>query len=294
VAFLRLAPTVRIDAQSPALNNEACMFRKMVVVLGLPVLLLFFLSDFYGQAVAQNAGIPLGRNDSRITSTFSVHPGWRDFRFAVQLDKAGKVAGVSVFREGDSSPFQTLPTCAGPGLLEPVTEGWTNDDLSKLIKHDDLNFDGFEDLELLQYFNRHSDKKLYCIYLWNDRTGRFLYSKDLTDIAMNVEAHPETKTLTVQDDWQGGAFEDSTYRWKAGKLQLIEQHGLYGDWSTQSKGKCGFEFRCGRLRNGEMVTTLIKPVCTVDEMQDLPNCPGEATFLEPKLPAGTPAPIKRN
>jgi hypothetical protein len=81
----------------------------------------------------------------------------------------------------------------------------------------------------------------------------------------------------VQDDWQGGAFENSTYHWNGDKLELIEQDGLYGDWSIQEKGKFSFEFNCNRLINGKMVTTLVKPVCTVAEMENLPACPTEAT-----------------
>lgn len=64
---------------------------------------------------------------------------------------------MSVFREGDSRPFQTLPTCTAP-----PGDQLTEDEVGlELLKHADLNFDGFEDLELLVYYLPHLDKKLY-------------------------------------------------------------------------------------------------------------------------------------
>lgn len=91
------------------------------------------------------------------------------------------------------------------------------------------------DLELMSNYTPHLDKKLYCIYLWDNKLGRFNYSKELTEIASNLEAHRENKTLTAREDWQGGAWEESKYRWNRDKLELIEQNSLLGDWSSQTK-----------------------------------------------------------
>jgi hypothetical protein len=70
---------------------------------------------------------------------------------------------------------------------------------------------------------------------------------------------------------------------------LIEQDGLYGDGSTQTDKKCGFEFSCNRLINGKMVTTLEKPICTNEEMENLPTCPDGALPPATKAPESMPA-----
>jgi hypothetical protein len=264
------------------------MFKKTIFAFGLIGLLVSFFPSIHNRATAQEKAKPLDPNDPRTTFSFPIHPGWKSFRFKVELDKIGTVTGVSVFRPGESTPFQALPSCGTKDLNEQVTEGWEDYDISKLLTHADLNFDGFEDLELLQYYIPHLDKRLYCIYTWDNKTERFRYSPELSDEAVDPVPHPESKTITMRDDWQGGAYELRTYRWKGDKLELIEQNGLYGYWDPQSDGKCGFTFSCSRLVNGKMVTTLEKPVCTVDEMDHTPKCPAAATVPAPTVPPKAP------
>ena len=195
--------------------------------------------------------------------------------------------GVSVFRGSELQPFQTLPDCGALQFPDHLNENWFDAEISEVLLHADLNFDGFEDLELLQYYIPHLDKRLYCIYLWDKETGRFSYSKDLTEIAVNLEPHPENKTLTAHEDWFGGVYADRTYHWIGAKLELIEERGrLYGS----SDPKCGFTDHCEELVNGKMITTLERPAtCTNDKGEDLDDieriCPTAATPPTPKAPA---------
>jgi hypothetical protein len=256
---------------------------KATCASGLLLLLVSLSPNFVGRAAAQGKVKPLNANDARLTFSFPVQPGRKPLRLKVELDKAGTLTGVSVFRENEPHPVQTLSNCFN-GLPEQLTEGLDDSEISQLIKHDDLNFDGFEDLELLVYDNSHLDKKLYCIYLWDTKAGQFRYSSDLTDIAANVEVHPKNKTITSHEDWFGGPWQDSTYRWVGDKLELIEQNNLLGDWSTQKDGQCGFTFTCSRLINGKMITTLEKDICTPEAMDNLPNCPAAPPSPESQPP----------
>jgi hypothetical protein len=232
--------------------------------------------------IGQNQGLPkpLDPSKARANYSFPVHAGGEIFRFKVEVDKTSTVTGVSVFHADSSILLQTLPTCDS-NLRVELTE---YDEKLELLEHADLNFDGFEDLKLLQYDNDHLGKKLYCIYLWDNETGRFLFSPELTEVAIDPVAHPESKTITTRSDWQGGAHEESTYRWNGGKLELIQQNGLYGDWALQNGKTCHFTFSCRRLINGKMVTTLEKPVCTPDEMEKLPECPVRQAHLAKSSP----------
>jgi hypothetical protein len=239
-----------------------------------------------GFGATKDMPAPLDPSDSRLKFSFPVQPGSKPLRFTVNLDRKGTITGVSVFRQGKSKPFQTLPSCH----VDPdrVNEYWDDYEVSMLIEHADLNFDGFADFELLQFYNAHLGKKLSCIFLWDSKAERFTYSKDLTKVAVNLKAHPKNKTLTTREDWQGGAWQDSTYRWKNGKLELIEQNSLLGDWSNSTDKECGFTYSCSRRIKGRMVDTLTKAVCAPDEMDHLPPCPSPTQITaEKKVRTGT-------
>jgi hypothetical protein len=248
--------------------------------------LCVFCAD--SRAAAQNRPNLLDPNDPRLTFSFPIKPGADPFRFKVGLDTDGTISNVSDFRKDQTQPFQTLPACEK--FADQVSESWLDAEISLLVAHADLNFDGFEDLELLQFYIPHLDKKLYCIFLWDDKGGQFRYSKDLSDISSNIEADPKTKTIKTREDWQGGPWEETTYRWNAGKLEVIEDNSLIGGWDDPANKKCGFGFTCSRLIHGKMTVTLAKDICTPDEMDSLPDCPAAAA---PTAGAskGTPAPV---
>jgi hypothetical protein len=235
-------------------------------MLMLPALMLCIVCNL---ATAQDN--PHDPNDSRLSYSFPIQTGGPVFRFKVGLNKAGHVTGISVFRAEDATPFQTLPRCAIIDIPEPTSEEWEAYGPSELLTHDDLNFDGFEDLELLTYSIPHLDKKMYCIYLWDNKAGRFRYSNALSELAVNPAPHPASKTITMHEDWQGGLWTESTYRWNGARPELIEQNSLLGEGSLKSNQMCRFTFTCSRLVDGTMLTTLNKRVCSLTE--NLPTCP---------------------
>jgi hypothetical protein len=257
----------------------------------LPALLLFG-STILG--LAQEQEKPLDAADPRLTSSFAIHAGGKPLRFTVELDKIGEVTGLQVFRHGEKTPLQTLPVCGDAGLAEQVTDAWESYDFAKLVKHADLNFDGFEDVELLQDHSDHLAKYLYCIYLWDQKAGKFHLSDELTNDLGDPIPHPENRTLTTHEDWFGGPWQDSTYRWVGDKLELIQQVSLLGDWSTQTEKQCGFDYSCGRLIHGKWVTTLDKPICTDKAMNDLPDCPTASTTSPARISDGKSGQIKKD
>jgi len=114
------------------------MLRKTICGLGLLVCVASFLFNVR-HAVAQERLKPLDPNRARATYLFPIQPGAKPFRFKVELDQASTVTGVSVFRDGDSSPFQTLPACKD-AITEKLTE--YDEELELLVswKRDNLCF----------------------------------------------------------------------------------------------------------------------------------------------------------
>lgn len=278
-----------------ALRNKLCayncanMFNKMIFALGVVASLLSITSS---TVFSKSEAKPLDPNDPRLTFSFPIHSGGKPFHFKVKLDKAGSIAGVSIYRNGQTRVLQTLPSCRE--FSDQVDQNWGWGDLSVLIAHADVNFDGYQDLELVQNYIPHLDKKLYCVFLWDENVGRFRYSKDVTDIAVDLEAHPENKTLTTRQDWMGGAWKERTYHWKNGKLELIEEESFLGYWSDPPGEKCGFKFTCSQLIHTEMTVTFDKDICTPEEMDNLPPCPAPVTSTVPKEFTAQPAARKKH
>ncbi len=179
--------------------------------------LMLFAGLLSTAVVGQEKRKPLDPKKAHTSYSFSVRAGGEPFRFQVQLDNAVRVTGVSVFREGEPTPFQTLSSC-DKNLSMELTE---YDDERELLNHADLNFDGFEDLELLQDYDDHNATLMYCIYVWDQKQGRFRYEPGIPNI--NPVADPDSKTIRVHQDWQGGAYSDTTYHWNGAKFEVIEE-----------------------------------------------------------------------
>lgn len=209
---------------------------------------------------------PLDPAKAHTDYSFPLQPGGKHFHFHVELDQTMTVTGLSIFRDGESAPFQKLPVCTG--LSEQLTE---YDAQLELLEHQDLNFDGFEDVMLLQYLHPHLATKVFCIFIWDNKRGQFRRAPEVPE--PNTVAHTENKTITTHQDWMGGAYADIVYRWAGKKYVVIEASGRgYGD------SKCAFVDHCERRVHGKMVTTLWRPI----------GC-GEGEDLFPPLvcPAGT-------
>jgi hypothetical protein len=136
----------------------------------------------------------------------------------------------------DRVPFQTLSPC-NKELPLTLYEG---DDRLRLVRHADFNFDGFEDLETLQYVNDHLAKSAFCVYLWDNGSGRF---REEPQLLGNPHPDPKNKTIFTHDEYAGGLYTDSTYVWNGAKLRLIATRGLL---LGSRKPECGFTSFCSQ------------------------------------------------
>lgn len=173
--------------------------------------------------------------------TFPVKSGM-DVHVHVQLDDTTTITGALISHGTDRTPFQTLSPC-NKDLPMTLYEG---DEQLALVEHADLNFDGFEDLKVLQYVNDHLGKSAFCVYLWDNRSGHF---REEPQLFGNPQPDPKNKTIFTHEDYFGGVYTDNTYVWNGAKLLLIATKGLV---SGSSKTDCGFTSFCSKLVNGKM------------------------------------------
>jgi hypothetical protein len=181
---------------------------------------------------------------ARTRYSFSIHDGAPPLTFRVQVDDSSTITGVQVFEPSDAKVFQTLPTC-DKNLPMQLYEG---DEQLSLVEHADFNFDGYEDIELLQYVNDHLGKKVFCVYPWDPASRRFRYEPQL--FIADPLPHPDTKTITSHAEYFGGEHIDSTFRWEGAKLVLVSESGLV----RGPKLECGFVEYSRRLIKGKMQT----------------------------------------
>ena len=227
---------------------------------------------------------PLKPNDPRLNFSFAVSPDAQPFRFHVDLDRKGTIEGVSAYRRGETTPFQTLSSCGS--FPDQIDTQWGWGDFTVLIAHADFNFDGYQDLELMQNYIPHLDTKVYCIFLWDNHAHLFRYSKELSDQGVNLEPDPKSKTLHARQDWMGGRGEDRTYRWTGEHLELIEVQGEDPNGpDAASPGKACDEIYCMQRIGGKVVTTLDK---CVKDGKPRPECPAAPSQIAPQ--SSTPAP----
>jgi hypothetical protein len=208
-------------------------------------LLLFIGILLCGDRAHSQLKKPLDPKMANTSYTFEVRPGLR-FTFHVELDETSTIRAVTVFRENERTPFQTLPACDYTGRMQ-LFEG---DEQTAIVEHGDLNFDGYQDVKLLTYLNDHLGKKIFCVYLWAGNTNHFRYEKQL--LIADPIPHPETKSITSHSEYQGGTFADSTYEWRGTKLVLVAEDGTRDNVRYPECGPIHFS---RRLVNGRILTT---------------------------------------
>ena len=268
----------RFRRWEPQVSRHACPRAEGGIIKAMQrigLLECFLVAALFGkESAAQERIKPLEPGKAKTSYSFPIHGASTPFRFDVQLDTASTITGVQVFRPGDSSPFQTLPACKRKDDLTMVLTEY--DDDRELLKHQDLNFDGFEDVQLLQYYVPHLGKSLFCIYVWNPQDERFAYSAEIPD--MDPVAHPQNQTITVHEDWFGGVFSDRTYRWSGATVKLVVENGrLYGS----ERPDCGFTEYCSRLINGKMVTSAERPSGCENNEPPMLVCPSTIPNIPP-------------
>ncbi|MBZ5727628.1 MAG: hypothetical protein LAP87_21850 [Acidobacteriia bacterium] len=126
-----------------------------------------------------------------------------------------------------------------------------------LVEHADFNFDGFEDVELLQFRHPHLGKSIFCVYLWDDKAGQFRYEPQIP--MPDPIPHPENKTITTHNEYFGGTQSDSVYVWVGRTVTEIATWGLANEYGMPGGNpNCPWTAYCYKRINGKMRTVSMK------------------------------------
>ena len=203
--------------------------------------------------------VPLPSNDPRLNFSFAVSENQKPLKFHVELDAEGRIREVTVFRQDALEPLQRLDLCSTE--TEPVRKDTDDYAISRFIAHQDLNFDGNEDLKLLIDWVPHLDKWIYCDYLWNPRAERFEYSKEVSDIDSSLTVDAKQHTLTATANYLGDDSIISTYHWKNGRLEEIAEDSVTENPDAKEGDPCQQIHTYSERIKNRMVDTTRECVC---------------------------------
>jgi hypothetical protein len=138
----------------------------------------------------------------------------KTFQYTLTLIDKGDyrtVHTIAVTRRSDHRPVQTIYPRANE------LRSWPEDEFFLM---EDMNFDGFGDIRLLQFQHTFPNLPYYC-WLYNPKTGTFQEEKALEDI---TSPDFEARDKRIYSVWRAGCCEHgtSTYAYLHGKVALME------------------------------------------------------------------------
>jgi len=224
----------------------------------------------------------LAAESLKTTTSFPVRAGRAPLTVRVRIEQDGTIRDSQVFRQGSQTPFQTIPPCQ----QNKVMRLYPGDEERALVEHADFNFDGFEDLKLLQDFVPHLGKSYFCVYLWDEMSGQFRFEPQIPE--PDPIPHPEDKTITTQDVYSGDAtYRHALYVWIAGKVTEIARWGVTRNEPTVpgTDPACPWVAYCSKRINGKMQNVSTKEMgCNDIPVEEIACAPPPLRILNATTP----------
>lgn len=163
-------------------------------------------------------------------------------------------------------------------------ELFQGDEGKVLVEQADFNFDGFDDLKLLQFYHPHLGKAIFCVYLWDEKTSRFRYEPQIP--MPDPIPHPESRTITTHNEYMGGTWSDSVYVWLAGKIIPVAEWGLINEAGNPGANtECPWTAWCDKRINGKMRNVASKPTgCNATDPEPVTCTPPRPSVYAPRKP----------
>jgi hypothetical protein len=169
-------------------------------------------------------------------------PGLAGYGVELGVDpSSGKILELLVSRA--QKQVQALKVCTPEPVPRESPVG--------MLDTTDYNFDGYSDLLLETAFKQGNAS--YCIWLYNPKTGRFVLSKQLSQL---TNPRPDLNTHTVISYIKEGCpicYRQETYRWSKGQLAPVREESVMpAELGLQLPGGCGWLHRVREEKNGKM------------------------------------------
>lgn len=171
---------------------------------------------------------PVSEDGYIMTVRMVVHPSLPAVRLRLFGDDYGAVFRIDVFDEGKRAVVARLLDPREANLRGARLGGGL-----PIVRFADLNFDGSQDIMLLDWAGATGNKG-YVVWLFDPGSRRFVFSHELTGPS-NVEPHPEDRTLTTfaTGGAAGTICDGERYRWVDNRPVLVRQ--VSQDWDDKTK-----------------------------------------------------------
>jgi hypothetical protein len=168
-----------------------------------------------GTTATAQGGAPL-----TVTVTRSINRSLPPFtlRATATADSTG-VARIDILKGG--TLVQTIAKTGMDDLF--FNDDFNAESLDFMVQAEDITFDGYADLWLMQWRGAHEVGFAYWIY--NPSSGRFDYYKPLSGECgyPAVDSAAQTMSLRCNNGAAGAYYIENTYRWTNGRFTLVRQ-----------------------------------------------------------------------
>jgi len=170
-------------------------------------------------------------------------PGVPGYGVDLGLDPAtGNIVELLVYR--GQKQVQALKVCTADPVPRQSPIG--------TMDTADFNFDGHGDLLLETAFK--DGNASYCIWLFNPKAKRFVFSQQLSQLT-NPRPDPKTRTVASYSKLEcEPCYQKQIFRWSKGQLVPVGEESVKpADLGLQLGGGCGWLRTVRQEKNGQMV-----------------------------------------
>lgn len=150
------------------------------------------------------------------------------------------VEKIQVFRASSQEPLQVLDECE---MDDPPAKP---DNLESWLSTDDLNFDGYPDIEMVQFWGATGNAG-NCIWLFDPKTEKFVFSRQFSDAIGRYEVDKAAATITTYSNMSAFIHKKQKYAVRGGKLVLIGD-----EEQSEAAGKCAYHVVKREEKNGRL------------------------------------------
>lgn len=225
---------------------------KWAALAGLTAFLALFVP------AASSQGLNTDLSDGESFTFFDIGKNLPRFTFKIVPNKQpndqygnaqSTIRDIEVYRGDSKVLWQHLTGCDLEGMGPPPSTS----ESGPWFYTNDYNFDGYQDIFLMTGWGATGNFS-GCIWLYNPQTGRFVYSKEFSDLGGITDVDASTHTLFTTKNSSAVASETERYAVKNNRPVLIWSEALSADPTPQ--GFQNFHCEIQERRNGRMVAVL--------------------------------------
>jgi hypothetical protein len=212
----------------------------------LPIALALALASCMRLAAQIAVATPTGDPPSAVSIYRTINPSVP----SLALWLAISADSVSIDRIEISSGGTVIQTIEEPGMDDLFfDQNFSSENLEFMVRTEDITFDGYADLWLMQWRGAHEVG--YAYWLYNPKSGKFEYYKPISGECgyPDIDSVAKTMSLRCNTGAAGAYYIENMYRFSNGRFTLIRQEiqDSYGSKYDKVE-RIVKELRKGKLR----------------------------------------------